>query len=205
MPAPEDSDLPADDLDGQSLPSTPSEDEVADEPKDKRKRRARREEFQDDVPFNATDRKSAARLGQALENAKAAARIGDDNRGKDILLLDLRPATALVDFFVIITASSRRLTTAIASEIDQEMKRRGEKKLGIEGFEEGSWVLIDYGDFVVHVFSEETRAFYALEDIWGDAERVDWQDPDRPKPKRPTSQPELSGAISEDDSSSNLA
>ena len=205
MPDPEASDLPHDDLETQSSHPVSSLDEVADEPKDKRKRRARREDFQDDVPFNAANRKSSVRLNQALENAKAAARIGDDNRGKDILLLDLRAATALVDFFVIITASSRRLTTAIASEIDQEMKRRGEWKLGIEGFEEGSWVLIDYGDFVVHVFSEETRAFYALEDIWGDAERIDWEDPDRPRAKRVATETERANTIPVAESSSNPA
>jgi ribosome-associated protein len=117
------------------------------------------------------------RLARALENARHCARIADDNRGKDILLLDLRQVTALVDFFVIITASSRRLSRAISEEIDKEMKRRGELKIGYEGSEEGRWTLIDYGDFVVHVFSTEARAYYALEEIWGDAPRLDWQDP----------------------------
>jgi ribosome-associated protein len=56
------------------------------------------------------------------------------------------------------------------------MKKYGEAKLGIEGSEEGRWTLIDYGDFVVHVFSPEDRAYYALEDIWGDAPRLDWQE-----------------------------
>ena len=182
-----------------SLKETPAE--PVNEPG---KRRARRESFQDDVPFNAANRKSAVRINLALENAKTAARIGDDNRGKDILLLDLRPATALVDFFVIITASSRRMTTSIASEVDQEMKRRGEMKLGIEGFEEGSWVLIDYGDFVVHVFTEETRGYYSLEDIWGDAERIDWEDPDRPRPKRLIKESAPIDDVTDEDSSLDL-
>ena len=109
------------------------------------------------------------------------ARIADDNRAKDILLLDLREATPLLDFFVIASASSRRQAYAIASEIDQEMKKIGEAKLGMEGAEEGRWILIDYGDFVVHVFSEDARTYYALEEIWGDAPRVDWRDPARIK------------------------
>ena len=79
---------------------------------------------------------------------------------------------------MIVTANSRRQSHAIASEIDQEMKRLGEYKLGIEGSEEGRWILIDYGDFVVHIFSGEARAYYALEEIWGDAPRLDWQDPE---------------------------
>ena len=85
--------------------------------------------------------------------------------------------TPLVDFFVIVTAASRRQSNAIASEIDQAMKKQGEAKLGLEGSEEGRWILIDYGDFVVHIFSPEDRAYYALEEIWGDAPQLDWQEP----------------------------
>ncbi|HZW29498.1 MAG TPA: ribosome silencing factor [Isosphaeraceae bacterium] len=134
-------------------------------------------EIQDDVPHGATERREPRRAAVALERARIAARIADDNRGKDILLLDLRQVTPLVDFFVIITATSRRQGHAIASEVDQEMKKLGEAKLGIEGSEEGRWTLIDYGDFVVHIFSPEDRAYYALEEIWGDAPQLDWHDP----------------------------
>ena len=133
----------------------------------------------------AVGRKSPHRLEKARELAIACARIGDDNRGRDILVLDLRSATSLVDYFVIVTTSSRRQSVAIASEIDAEMKRQGEVKLGREGTEEGRWVLVDYGDFVVHVFSEDARTYYSLENIWGDAPRVDWVDPNRPQPRAP--------------------
>ena len=154
---------------------------------DVRRRRARRLELpQDDVTHTAVARSTPGRADKALETAKACARIGDDNRGKDILLLDLRKATSLVDFFVIITAASRRQSYAIADDIDKEMKKRGEFKLGMEGSEEGRWVLIDYGDFVVHVLSTEARDFYALEEIWGDAERLDWNDSERPLPASST-------------------
>jgi ribosome-associated protein len=139
-------------------------------------------DVQDPVPPSATARTTPERMARALENARHSARIADDNRGKDILLLDLRQVTPLVDFFVIITATSRRLSRAISEEIDKEMKRRGEFKIGFEGSEEGRWTLIDYGDFVVHIFSTEARAYYALEEIWGDAPRLDWQDPARVRP-----------------------
>ena len=156
-------------------PSAPSD--VPHAP-DARRRRARREHLpQDDVPHGAAGRSTPERMARALANARACARIADDNRGKDILLLDLRKATSLVDYFLIVTVHSRRQSHAIAEEIDQEMKRRGDFKLGMEGSEEGRWVLVDYGDFVVHVFSAEARAFYALEEIWGDAERLEWQEP----------------------------
>ena len=166
--------------------STQTTETPAEPATDVRRRRARRQELpQDDVQHSAVARSTPERLTKALENARVAARIGDDNRGKDILLLDLRGATPLVDFFVIATAASRRQSHAIADEIDQEMKRRQEYKLGMEGSEEGRWVLIDYGDFVVHVFSGEARTYYGLEDIWGDAPHLDWQDPDRVRPAGP--------------------
>jgi ribosome-associated protein len=126
------------------------------------------------TPATAIARSRPERQQSALQLATACARIADDNRGKDILLLDLRGATPLVDFFVIATAVSRRQASAIASEIDAEMKKAGEAKLGMEGVEEGRWILIDYGDFVVHVFAEDAREYYGLEDLWGDAERLEW-------------------------------
>src|SRR3954447_18995605 len=145
---------------------------------------------QDDIPAHAVERRTPDRVNQALDHAKMAARIADDNRAKDVLLLDLRQATPLLDFFVIATANSRRLSHAIASEIDAEMKKIGERKLGLEGSEEGRWILIDYGDFVVHIFSPEDRTSYALEEIWGDAPRLEWRAEDSlPRPARPTAEP----------------
>jgi ribosome-associated protein len=139
---------------------------------------------QDEVPTEAGARAHPERVEKALEHARFCARIADDNRGRDIVLLDLRKATPLVDFFVVVTAASRRQANAIAIEIDAEMKKIGERKLGFEGSEEGRWILIDYGDFVVHVFSPEARTYYALEDLWGDAQRIDWEDPSKPR-RRP--------------------
>jgi ribosome-associated protein len=136
---------------------------------------------QDDVAHVAAGRAIPERVAKALDRAKLACRIADDNRAKEILLLDLRLATPLIDFFVIASANSRRQANAIASEIDQEMKKLGEFKLGMEGTEEGRWILVDYGDFVVHIFAEDARSYYALEEIWGDADRVEWRDPARIK------------------------
>ncbi len=132
---------------------------------------------QDVIPTQAVDRSDPERVNLALEHARIAARIADDNGARDIVLLDLRRATPLLDFFVIATANSRRLSHAIASEIDAEMKKLGEHKLGMEGSEEGRWILIDYGDFVVHVFSGESRTYYSLEELWGDPPKLDWATP----------------------------
>ena len=154
-----------------------------------RKKKARREQHsQDDVPHFAASRAIPERLNKALKHVARCAEIADDNRAKDILLLDLRAATPLIDFFVIATASTRRLANAIAIEIDVEMKKTGEFKLGMEGTEEGSWILIDYGDFVVHLFTPESRTYYSLEEVWGDAPHVDWKAPvlgDPPSVKAP--------------------
>ncbi len=138
---------------------------------------------QDVVPASAVARTHPERIDAALDHAKICARIAEDNRAKDILVLDLRGATPLVDFFVIASASSRRQASSIGYEIDADMKKLGEHKIGIEGAEEGRWTLIDYGDFVVHIFSDEARAYYSLEDIWGDAPRVEWRDPSRSRPE----------------------
>ncbi|GIW88407.1 MAG: hypothetical protein KatS3mg108_2731 [Isosphaeraceae bacterium] len=146
---------------------------------------SRRQSFhdaQDDTPSAAAAHSHPERLERARELAITCARIADDNRGRDILVLDMRPVTSLVDFFVIASAASRRQALAMAAEIETDMKRRGEARLGIEGDEEGRWILIDYGDFVVHVFSEDARSYYALEEIWGDAPRLDWG---KPQPSAP--------------------
>ncbi len=133
-------------------------------------------EAQDALVTEAVERRDPARLARALDHAKLAARIAEDNRAKDVLVLDVRKATPMLDYFVIATAASRRQAAAVAFDVDAEMKKLGEHKLGMEGVEEGRWILIDYGDFVVHVFSEEGRTYYALEEIWGDAPQVAWRD-----------------------------
>lgn len=130
---------------------------------------------QDPLVPRAVAHSSPGRVEHSLRHAIHCAEIADQERAKDIVLLDLRGATALVDFFLIVTVGSRRQSAGLASEIDQKMKRAGEVKLGLESDEEGRWTLIDYGDFVVHIFNEESRAYYGLEDIWGDAKKVEWR------------------------------
>jgi ribosome-associated protein len=89
-------------------------------------------------------------------------------------VLDLRKLTAMVDYFVLATGTSRRQIHAMADEIDRVMNEHGETKIGIEGYRESRWVLLDYGDVVVHLFDDETRRYYDLENLWGDAPRVEW-------------------------------
>ncbi|MEN6493992.1 MAG: ribosome silencing factor, partial [Thermoguttaceae bacterium] len=96
-----------------------------------------------------------------------AARIAEENRGRNIVVLDLRGQTEIFDFFVVVSGTSRRQLHAISEEIDRAMEQElGDRRLGIEGYEESRWILLDYGDVVIHLFEPETSAYYALEDSW---------------------------------------
>ena len=108
-------------------------------------------------------------------HAVLAAKACDDFRGKEIVVLDLTSITAIFDFFIVATATSGRQMSAIAEEVNRSMKEVGSRRMGIEGQKSGTWVLEDYGDIVLHVFSEEARQLYDLEHLWGDAKRIDWQ------------------------------
>ncbi|MCH2203315.1 MAG: ribosome silencing factor [Fuerstiella sp.] len=112
----------------------------------------------------------------SFDNAVNAARCADELRGHDIVVLDLTSLTSIVDFFVIVTATSQRQMHAIADDVNRLLKRdRGNARLNIEGYRtEGNWLLTDYGDVVVHVFTAEGRALYDLEQLWADAQQIDW-------------------------------
>lgn len=102
-----------------------------------------------------------------------AAQTAEDNRGTNIVVLDTRELTSMFDYFVIATGSSRRQIHAMSEEIDHALEdRMGDRRLGIEGYEESRWILLDYGDVVVHLFEPETRAYYALEELWGQAKHI---------------------------------
>ena len=106
----------------------------------------------------------------------AAARTAEENRGSDILVLDMRKLTPVCDYFVIATGASRRQLHAISDEIDHTLEDElGDRRMGIEGYAASRWVLLDYGNVVIHLFDEETRSYYALEDLWGEATRVQWR------------------------------
>ena len=110
----------------------------------------------------------------ALDNACLCARLAADHKAHDILVLDMRGQTPLYDYFVLITGTTRRQIHVLAEEIDALLHGIGEKRLSIEGYEASKWVVQDYGDVVVHLFSPETREYYRLEELWEDAPRVDW-------------------------------
>jgi ribosome-associated protein len=113
------------------------------------------------------------RQERSRQLALAAARTADDHRGQDIVVLDMRSMTTEFDFFVLVTGNSRRQLHAISEEIDRMLEGElGDQRLGIEGYNESRWILLDYGSVVIHLFDAETRAYYALEDLWAHSERV---------------------------------
>ncbi|HYG75020.1 MAG TPA: ribosome silencing factor [Planctomycetota bacterium] len=116
-----------------------------------------------------------------------AARTADDKKATDIVIYDLRGLSDISDYFVLVTAHSRAQTRAILESVARELKRAGIHRIGQEGNDAGRWVLLDYGDCVVHIFSPDLREYYALESMWGDAPRLDWnQEPEVVLPRRKT-------------------
>ena len=120
-------------------------------------------------------RETTPRAAVAADHALLCARVAADNKARDISVLDMRGVTPLYDYLVLATGVSRRQIHNLAEEIDAAMRAEGEDRLGIEGYEASKWVVQDYGDIVVHVFDPETRAYYALEELWADASRLDWE------------------------------
>jgi ribosome-associated protein len=118
----------------------------------------------------ADARRTPARLPrQVLRAIKAA----EDKKAEQFVVLNLRKAAGFTDFFVICSGTNPRQIRAIADAVMEALTADGAKPAHIEGYDRSEWILLDYFDFVVHIFAPETRAFYGLERLWGNAERVE--------------------------------
>lgn len=107
----------------------------------------------------------------SIELAKAIAKAADDKKARDIVLMDMAALTPATDYFVICSAGSTTQVRAIADNIDEELAEKHSLEfLHKEGYREAEWVLLDYGDAVAHIFLQDSRGYYALESLWGDAE-----------------------------------
>src|SRR5688572_12951172 len=115
-------------------------------------------------------RRKAPRLPRQISKAIEAA---EDKKANDLVVLDLRKAAGFTDFFVICSGTNSRQIRAIADGIMEALGADGEKPAHIEGYDRSEWILLDYFDFIVHVFAPETRTFYSLERLWGNAEPID--------------------------------
>jgi ribosome-associated protein len=102
-----------------------------------------------------------------------AVRAAESKKAADLRVLDLREVTSFTDYFIICTGTNPRQIQAITDEIRQQLRRLGEDAISTEGYDRADWVLLDYGDYIVHVFSEKAREFYDLERLWRHARRVE--------------------------------
>lgn len=104
---------------------------------------------------------------------KAAARAALDKKATDVVALDLKKSSAFTDFFVLASGQSQRQITTIAEAVEEALRAKGLRPDHREGFPRQEWILLDYGSFVVHVFTPRMRAFYDLERLWGGASRME--------------------------------
>jgi ribosome-associated protein len=114
-------------------------------------------------------RRKAAKLPAQVYVAVAAA---EDKKAVDLTLLDLRKAAGFTDYFLVCSGTNPRQVKAIADNVMAALAQDDAKPTHVEGYDRGEWILLDYFDFIVHIFLPETRAFYSLERLWGSAERV---------------------------------
>ena len=109
-----------------------------------------------------------------MQLATALARLADENKAEDIVVLDLTKLTSMTDYFVICTGTSTRQIRAVADFVEEYGQELGQRPYSRAGYQTAQWVLIDYVDVVVHIFDQEHRHYYDLELMWGDAPRIDW-------------------------------
>ena len=109
------------------------------------------------------------------EKAILCAREAVRFKALDLLLLDVSGLSSFADFFIICSGKSSRQVQGIADNLESSLKGIGLKPIGTEGTREGRWVLMDYGEVIIHIFYEPVRYFYDLESLWSDASRIDWE------------------------------
>ncbi len=105
---------------------------------------------------------------------RLAVKAAQARKGEEICVLDLRDVSSFTDFFVIMHGNSSRQNMALYEGIEEELKRKGVRPLSVEGKENAEWILMDYGFFLVHVFTRNSRDYYSLDKLWGDAPRVQY-------------------------------
>ena len=113
--------------------------------------------------------------GEARNRALFCAGEADRFKALDLVVFDVTGVSSFTDYFIICSGKSSRQVQGIADNLETALRGHGFKPLGIEGQNEGQWILMDYGDVIVHIFYEPVRSFYDLESLWADAERVAWE------------------------------
>jgi ribosome-associated protein len=121
------------------------------------------------IVVTGTKKRLTGEVGKAVRAAL-------DKKASDVVVLDLRGTPAFTDFFVLCSGQSQRQVKAIADAVEEALRAAKVRPAHVEGYERAEWILMDYFTFIVHVFTPATRAFYSLERLWGDAERLDVSD-----------------------------
>ena len=111
--------------------------------------------------------------------ALLAAEVCSDKKAKDIVVLDVRKITTISDYFIVCSTSNERQARAIAEDLRLKMRDLGKRELGVEGMQDGRWVLQDFADIVLHIFHESQREFYDIDGLWSDAKQVRWKKPSK--------------------------
>ncbi|MFM8379880.1 MAG: ribosome silencing factor [Planctomycetia bacterium] len=125
------------------------------------------------MPPSAKSASASRSSDRARTLALTAARVAAETRGTDVKILDLRELTQVFDYFVLATGTSQRQIHAMADEIEKVVKAElHDRRRGAEGYEEGRWIVLDYGDVVVHLFDAESREYWDLEHLWSGAKPV---------------------------------
>jgi ribosome-associated protein len=125
----------------------------------------------------AEKRRAAAGTKKRLTGDVAkVVRAALDKKAMDVVVLDLRNTPAFTDFFVLCSGQNQRQVKAIADAVEESLRAAKVRPAHVEGYDRAEWVLMDFFTFIVHVFTPQTRAFYSLERLWGDAERIDVSD-----------------------------
>ena len=105
---------------------------------------------------------------------KTSVKVSLEKNGEDLVVLDLRGIASFTDFFIIMHGNSSRQNATITESIERELRKANIKPLSVEGRERAEWILLDFGSFIVHVFSPKAREYYSLEKLWGDAPKLSY-------------------------------
>ena len=133
-------------------------------------------ELKQGFPGSRVNTKTSETQDEILLRACEVARIADDLRAQDVVVLDLREITSVCDYFVIATGGSTRLMRAVVEEVNKTFKSDNWPFRQLEGSHNDQWILADFGDIILHLFQPEARELYDLEGLWADAPRIDWHD-----------------------------
>src|SRR5439155_12040616 len=120
-----------------------------------------------------TSKTSTADPADFDQRIRRALHAAGEKKAIDLTVLDLRGVATFTDFFIIATGANKRQMQAVADEVVEHLKKHGTPAARVEGYQTAEWILVDYGDFIVHVFGEKARRFHDLERLWRDAKRLD--------------------------------